>query len=69
MSRETMMEKLVGEIYAATHYDEREFQPMDRRRVKRAANIMDSTSYAQSTEILNRIISAEICSIGNRRIA
>jgi hypothetical protein len=67
MSRETMMNRFVGEMYAATDHDESRFRPMDRRRVKRAARIMDFTSYADSTETLNRLISAEICSLGNRR--
>lgn len=62
-----MMSKLVGEMYDATHYDEKKFRPMDRRRVKRAARIMDSTEYGESTEIHNRLMGAEMCSRGSRR--
>ncbi|WP_209015584.1 hypothetical protein, partial [Roseibium sp. RKSG952] len=58
MSRETMMDRFVGEMYAATDYGESRFHPMDRRCVKRAARIMGFTSYTDSAEFLNRLLTS-----------
>jgi len=65
MSRETMADILVGEIYAATAWSDA-FVPMDPRRVKRLAHIHQSTSWNDS-ETLNRLAGAALCSRDYRK--
>lgn len=60
MSRETMADKLIGEIYAATASDDK-FKPMDPRRVKRLVNIFEHTIW-NDAETVNRLLGASSCS-------
>ena len=61
MSRETMADKLIGEIYAATATRDEVFKPMDPRRTKRLANIFEHTIW-NDAETVNRLLGAHSCS-------
>lgn len=59
MSRETMADILIGEIYAATSYDKTLFQAMDPRRVKRLGAIFQHTIW-NDAETMNRLLGAHV---------
>ncbi len=61
MSRETMADKLIGEIYEATALRDENFKPMDPRRTKRLANIFEHTIW-NDAETVNRLLGAASCS-------
>jgi len=62
MSRNNLMDALMLEAYAATHYDSKKFRPMNPRRIKRAIHLMDRTGWADS-ETINRITGAAVSSL------
>ena len=66
MSRESMAEILVGEIYDATTFDENRFRPMDPRRAKRLSYIMFSTCF-NDAETMNRLAGAHMVSRSHRK--
>lgn len=66
MSRKNLADKLMEEVYAATHYDRDKFKPMDPRRCKRMSNLVERTDW-NSTETDNRLAGAFICSRDYRK--
>ncbi|MAM39536.1 MAG: hypothetical protein CL949_13775 [Erythrobacter sp.] len=66
MSRETMADKLIGEIYVATAIRDEDFKPMDPRRTKRLANIFEHTIW-NDAETVNRLLGAASCSRAYRK--
>ena len=65
MSRQSMADILIGEIYAATAHDPAKFRPIDPRRVKRLASIYEFTSWDHA-ETANRAIGAHVESMAFR---
>ena len=65
MGRENLVSTLVSEAYAATHWDDAKFRPLDPRRVKRLASIMTGSRH-DDTETLNRLAGAHAASCEHR---
>lgn len=59
-------ERLMGEAYAATHYDPDKFKPMDPRRTKRLCNLAERLGW-DDAETANRIAGAFLCSASARK--
>jgi hypothetical protein len=66
MSRANLAERLMGEVYAATHYDPEKFMPMDPRRIKRMCSLAEKLKW-DDAETGNRIMGAIICSQASRK--